>query len=150
MLKFMTLYMYIHKSMHFSRQLQPCLHCIAKLTELTKEISDTCSPDTNKHLIKLRPRTEEERYSGLACNSLSKKSLPCSWRTNQKDPWKTQQILTCSGTNLSIKTTKLKNTMHLTPYFDSPVGIFPPSLLNLSGFLRNSTTSFNSCFASST
>jgi hypothetical protein len=48
---------------------------------LAKDVTDTGSSHTDKHLYKLGTRDTDERNTGLSGNSLGEKSLSGSWRT---------------------------------------------------------------------
>lgn len=72
---------------------------------------------------------------------------PCPTKTSSNSgpaAWK-------NGTLASPATARANNVLPVPggPTNKTPLGNLPPKFENFSGFLRNSTTSFNSCLASS-
>jgi hypothetical protein len=61
---------------------------------LSKDITDTGSTNTDKHLHKLGTRDTDEWDTGFTGNGLGKKGLSCTWGSIQDDTtWDTATIL---------------------------------------------------------
>lgn len=121
-------------------------------TKLTEEIPDAASSHAHKHLVKLWTRCIIEWDISLSGNCPCQERFASARGSHEQNSCGIQ-MGKCHSNVSDLQTKFLKKpfdtvTNDLVVFL--PLGSFPPRTVNFCGFLRNSTTSWSSFFASST